>query len=78
MSFFSAFALSLTAVAVELVKFRWEIDVYMAISSMITLAIIFAMIALFYVFYQLRKGHFSIDYYKRCWIDLLNKCRWQA
>ena len=78
MSFFSAFALSMIAVIVELLKFQWGVSAYMLISSLITIAISLAVVALFYVFYHLRKGRFSVVYYKRCWIDLLNKCRWQA
>lgn len=77
-SFFSAFALSLTVVVVELLKFQWGVTAYMIVSSLITICFLFATVALFYAFYHLRKGRFSVVYYKRCWVDLLNKCRWQA
>lgn len=78
LSFFIAFALSTILVATELLKYQWGNLCYMIVASLINTITVFASIALLYVFYHLRKGKYSIDYFKRCWIDVLNKCRVQV
>lgn len=78
MSFFGAFGLSILALVVELLNFQWGIPVFMLIAACVTAIILLTVAALIYVFYHLRKGRFSVEYFKCCWIDLLNKCRWQV
>ena len=77
-SFFGAFALSIFAIVVELLNFQWGIPVFMLIAVCIAAILCATVAALIYVFYHLRKGHFSVEYFKFCWIDLLNRCRWQV
>jgi hypothetical protein len=75
MSFFIAFLLSIIAITVELLKFQWGVHSYMAIAFTLGVIVALTVITLFYVFYHLRKGHYSLDQNKRCWLDILNKCR---
>ena len=75
LTFYIILFISTIAVLIELSKFQWGITAYMVTSSLITVLMLLATIAIFYLTVQLRRGHLSFDYYKRCWLDILHRCR---
>ncbi|MDD5774070.1 MAG: PilZ domain-containing protein [bacterium] len=74
-SFYAILIISTIAVVFELQQYQWGLNIFMLISSTITLIMLISLFGIFYLNVQLRKGKYSIDYYKRCWIDLLSRCR---
>jgi hypothetical protein len=75
-TFLSVLSISIIAVLIELFRFQWHISIKMAITLGITLFLLTAVGGLIHVFWKLRKGKFSFEYYRSCWLDLMNKCRY--
>jgi len=75
LTFFSILIASIIAIIIELRKFQWSTGIYMLASSVITFIMLLAIFGIFYLTVQLRKGRYSFEYYTRCWIDLLSRCR---
>lgn len=74
-TFYSILIISTLAVFIELRKYQWGFNVYMATNAAITVIMVLAFGGIFYLTIQLRKGKLSFEYYRRCWIDLLSRCR---
>jgi len=66
---------SIVATVTEVLRFQRDAIVYMAISSLITVIMIAAIVAIGFLVYRLRCGAWSFDHYKDCWKDLLSRCR---
>ena len=75
-TFFTVLGLSLIALVFEIKASKWETVSYMWASSAITILIIAVMVILGFIFYHLRRGKYSVEDFRRSWIDLLNRCRW--
>lgn len=67
--------LSVIAVVSNILTSKWEGRGYMIASFIITIALVMVFCGLFYIFRQLRKGKYSVDYFKGRWISILERCR---
>jgi hypothetical protein len=77
-AFFVICSLSIVAVLIELISYQRGIMFYMVVASIITLLLCGALAYSVYVFIHLRKGRYSVTHFRRCWVDLLTRCRHQA
>lgn len=76
--FFVIFALSVTAFYIEVARFNWHILNLVILTVSITIAIAGTIYYLFRIYEGLRTGNYCIEKFRRCWIDILNRCRWPA
>lgn len=76
-TFFSVLGFSTIAVLTELIRYQWGVYSYMAATFVYTIVVTATVAYLWVVFFHLRKGHYSSDYFKQRWINLLNRCRHQ-
>lgn len=74
-TFYAIMIISTLAVFIELQKFQWGFNIYMATNAAITVIMLLAIAGIFKLTVQLRKGKLSFDHYRRCWIDILSRCR---
>ena len=70
--------LSGSVVFYGLLQFQSDLLFYMIIEAFFLLIIFTGTIWSFKIFYNLRKGIYSFDQFKRSWIDLLGRCRIQV
>jgi len=77
-TFFVICGLSIIAVLIELLSFQRGTLFYMVIASIIPMLLCGALAYSGYVFIHLRKGRYSVTHFRRCWVDLLTRCRRQA
>ena len=77
-TYFFAMLVSILAILVELYEFQTDEPVFMLIGGVVIALILAGAGLVLYTFYGVRKGKFSFDSYKRCWLDQLTKCRVQV
>jgi hypothetical protein len=77
-TYFFVLLVSLLAVLVELYEFQMDEPVFMLIGGVVIALILAGAGFVIYALYGVRKGKFSFDSYRRCWLDQLTKCRVQV
>jgi hypothetical protein len=76
-SFFLILGFSTIAVLTELIQYQWGVYSYMAATFLFTIVVASTVAYLWVVFFHLRKGRYSSDYFRQRWLNLLNRCRHQ-
>jgi len=77
-TYFFVLLVSILAVLVELYEFQMDEPVFMLIGGVVIALILAGAGFVIYALYGVRKGKFSFDFYRRCWLDQLTKCRVQV
>jgi hypothetical protein len=77
-TYFFVLFFSILAVLVELYEFQTDEPAFMLLGGVLIALILAGAGLVIYTFYGVRKGKFSFDSYRRCWLDQLTKCRVQV
>lgn len=76
-SYYLIISLSLLAMGYELLRVTLTTRSYIIITFVLTLIFVAGVAFSIYIFWHLRKGKYSYEYFRLCWIDLLGRCRVQ-
>ncbi len=75
LTFFTILVISLITVLSNVIEFKLGAGLHMVIAAIITIVLVGVIISLVFIFYHLRKGRYSVDYFRSCWRNVLAKCR---
>lgn len=73
-AFLSVISLSIIAIITEIVKYQDRDLLKMSVSVFISTILLATIIRLLFIFKELRYGQYSIEYFRKTWCELMNKC----